>query len=50
MTSCFADGISVATGCWLGRRTLQVADYGKIAATFVDLDTQQAFRIWPGVL
>jgi formylmethanofuran dehydrogenase subunit E len=33
---CFADGVSVATGCWVGRRTLRVEDYGKVAATFVD--------------
>ena len=31
---CAADGISVATGCWVGRRTLRVEDYGKVAATF----------------
>jgi len=43
---CFADAVSVATGCWLGQRTLRVADYGKVAATFVDLRTGQAVRIW----
>lgn len=30
---CFADGVAVATNCWVGRRTLRVNDYGKIAAT-----------------
>jgi len=44
---CFADGISVATGCWLGRRTLRLMDYGKVAATFVDTQTSLAIRIWP---
>lgn len=44
---CFADGISVATGCWLGRRTLRLMDYGKVAATFVDTRTGAAVRIWP---
>jgi formylmethanofuran dehydrogenase subunit E len=44
---CAADGISVATGCWLGRRTLHAQDFGKIAATFVDSHTGQAVRIYP---
>jgi formylmethanofuran dehydrogenase subunit E len=46
---CFADGLSVATGCWLGRRTLRVAYDGKVAATFIDLQTLAAVRIWPAV-
>lgn len=44
---CFADGLSVATGCWLGRRTLRLVDYGKVAATFIDSKTDQALRIYP---
>ncbi|MGB9754041.1 MAG: formylmethanofuran dehydrogenase [Roseiflexus castenholzii] len=44
---CFADGVSVATGCWLGRRTMRLIDYGKVAATFVDTRTRQAVRIRP---
>jgi formylmethanofuran dehydrogenase subunit E len=44
---CFVDGISVATGCFVGRRTLRVEDYGKIAVTFVDTLTEQAIRIAP---
>jgi formylmethanofuran dehydrogenase subunit E len=44
---CFADGISVATGCWLGHRTLRPVDYGKVASTFVDTHTGQAIRISP---
>jgi len=44
---CFADGVSVATGCWLGRRTLRFVDHGKVAATFIDLQTCRAVRIWP---
>lgn len=44
---CFADGVSVATGCWLGRRTLQVVDYGKVAATFLDVCAGTAVRVWP---
>jgi formylmethanofuran dehydrogenase subunit E len=44
---CYADGVSVATGCWVGHRTLRVLDYGKVAATFVDTLTQQAVRVRP---
>lgn len=44
---CFADGVSVATGCWLGRRTMRLVDYGKVAATFVDTRSGRAVRIWP---
>lgn len=44
---CAADGISVATGCWVGRRTLHVFDFGKIAATFVDSLTGHSVRIYP---
>jgi formylmethanofuran dehydrogenase subunit E len=36
---CFADGVSVATGCWLGRRTLRLLDYGRVAAMLVDIST-----------
>jgi formylmethanofuran dehydrogenase subunit E len=44
---CFADGIAAATGCTVGHRTLRVEDYGKIAATFVDVKTGRAVRIAP---
>jgi formylmethanofuran dehydrogenase subunit E len=44
---CFADGIEVATGCTVGHRTMRIEDYGKIAATFVDVKTEQALRIAP---
>lgn len=44
---CFADGVSVATGCWLGRRTLRLIDYGKVATTVVDVRTGRALRLWP---
>ncbi len=42
---CFVDGVSVATGCWVGNRTLRVIDYGKSAATFVHTVTERAIRI-----
>lgn len=44
---CFADGIEAATGCTIGHRTLRVEDYGKIAATFVDVKTRQTVRVAP---
>lgn len=44
---CAADGVSVATGCWVGRRTLRVEDFGKVAATCVDTTTDCAVRIAP---
>lgn len=46
---CFADGVSVATGCALGHRTLRLMDEGKIAATFVDLhgDVSRGLRVHP---
>lgn len=44
---CFADGVEAATGCTVGHRTLRVVDYGKIAAVFVDVQTEQAVRVAP---
>jgi len=44
---CGADGVSAATDCWVGRRTLRVVDYGKVAATFIHTATGQAIRIAP---
>jgi formylmethanofuran dehydrogenase subunit E len=44
---CFADSISIATGCWLGHRTLRLIEHGKTAATFVDVRAGRAVRVWP---
>ena len=44
---CFTDGISAATKCTVGHRTLRVEDYGKIAAVLVDVKTSCAVRIAP---
>lgn len=44
---CFADGVSVASGCWIGHRTMRIEDYGKVAAIFVDTQTGTAVRICP---
>jgi formylmethanofuran dehydrogenase subunit E len=44
---CVIDGLAVATGCRVGRRTMRVLDYGKVAATFVNTQTGRAVRIIP---
>jgi formylmethanofuran dehydrogenase subunit E len=44
---CFVDGVSAATGCTVGHRTLRVEDYGKVAVTFVDTRTGRAVRVSP---
>jgi formylmethanofuran dehydrogenase subunit E len=42
---CMADAISAATGVRLGKRTLKYVDYGKVAATFLNTETNRAVRI-----
>ena len=42
---CATDAIESVTGCKLGRRTLKFKDFGTNAATFVNIETQRAFRI-----
>lgn len=42
---CLADAIGTVTGCKLGKRTLKWMDYGKTAATFLDLTSGRAVRI-----
>ena len=42
---CPADAIGIVTGTRIGRRTLRAMDYGKTAATFVDLETGNAVRV-----
>lgn len=44
---CLIDGLAVATGCRVGRRTMRVLDFGKVAATFVDTQVGRAVRIVP---
>src|SRR6202142_1647623 len=39
---CATDAISLVTGCRLGKRALKFRDWGKMAATFVDLSTGKA--------
>jgi formylmethanofuran dehydrogenase subunit E len=42
---CATDAIAMVTGCRLGKRTLKFRDWGKMAATFVDLAAGRAVRI-----
>jgi formylmethanofuran dehydrogenase subunit E len=42
---CATDAVGVVTGCRLGKRALKFRDWGKVAATFVDVSTGRAFRI-----
>jgi formylmethanofuran dehydrogenase subunit E len=44
---CFADGVSVASGCSMGHRTMRLADYGKVAVTFIEKQSGQALRFSP---
>jgi formylmethanofuran dehydrogenase subunit E len=41
---CMTDAVQVITGCTLGHRSLKHIDYGKFAATFVNLNTGKALR------
>ncbi len=41
---CMTDAVQAVTGCSLGHRSLKYADYGRFAATFVNLDTGKAVR------
>ena len=45
MDRCTADAVAHVTGVKLGRRSLKFKDYGIMAATFVNLETGQAFRV-----
>ena len=42
---CATDAVTVVTGCRLGKRTLKFLDYGKVAATFLNLETGDAVRV-----
>src|SRR5512140_3222516 len=42
---CATDAVAVVTGCRLGKRALKFRDWGKMAATFIDLESGRAFRI-----
>lgn len=42
---CATDAIGVVTGCRLGKRALKFRDWGKMAATFVDVSAGKAIRV-----
>ncbi len=42
---CMADAVHAVTGNTIGHRTLKYKDYGKFAATFLDLSTGKAVRV-----
>ncbi|MEW6738741.1 MAG: FmdE family protein [Nitrospirota bacterium] len=45
MDRCATDAVQSVTGCSLGHRTMKFMDYGKMAATFVNLKTGSAVRV-----
>jgi len=42
---CATDAVAVVTGCRLGKRALKFRDWGKVAATFVDVSSGRAIRV-----
>ena len=42
---CLTDAIMTVTGCHPGKRRMKVMDFGKQAATFYDLNADEAIRI-----
>ena len=45
MDRCATDAVQSVTGCSLGRRTMKFMDFGKMAATFLNLRTGRAVRV-----
>ena len=46
MDRCATDAVQSVTGCSLGHRTMKFMDYGKMAATFLNLATGKAVRVF----
>src|SRR5205085_8507876 len=42
---CMADAVGAVTGVRLGKRSLKYLDYGKVAATFLNIETGAAVRL-----
>ncbi|GBD95984.1 MAG TPA: formylmethanofuran dehydrogenase [Nitrospirae bacterium] len=42
---CATDAIQSVTGCSLGKRSLKFLDFGKMAASFINLETGKAVRL-----
>ncbi len=45
MDRCATDAVQSVTGCSLGHRTMKFMDYGKMAATFLNIGTGKAIRV-----
>lgn len=45
MDRCATDAVQSVTGCSLGKRSMKFMDYGKMAATFLNLKTGKAVRV-----
>ena len=46
---CATDAIGVVTGCRVGKRALKLRDWGKMAATFVDLNAELESGVYKGL-
>ena len=46
---CATDAIGVVTGCRVGKRALKLRDWGKMAATFVDLNAELEPGVYKGL-
>jgi formylmethanofuran dehydrogenase subunit E len=46
---CFVDGLEVTARVSVGHRSLRIEDYGKLAATFVDVPSSRAVRLRPAM-
>jgi len=42
---CVTDAVALVANCRLGKRALKFRDWGKVAATFIDLQTGRAVRV-----
>ena len=42
---CVTDAVALVANCRLGKRALKFRDWGKVAATFCDLETGRAIRV-----
>jgi len=45
MDRCATDAVQSVTGCSLGKRSMKFFDYGKMAATYMNLTTNEAVRV-----
>jgi len=42
---CATDAVPIVTGCRMGKRALKFRDFGKVAVTFCDLQSDRAVRV-----